>query len=259
MAPPVFGLGLLEAIAESTILANQDINDADGNGISGKANYVYDVASGQTKLGRFGWKANTSTVLEQCVGAYNGDMGITSYYLPAETGYGQSNGDDGLGDDPEVTKEVIDDVVFYCKTLGVPAARNIEDPAVIKGEKLFGQISCAKCHIPEIKTGNSNIPVLAHQTIYPYSDMLLHDMGDGLADNRPDYLASGREWKTRPLWGIGLTNVVNGHTDYLHDGRAKNITEAILWHGGEALDSKNEFKALSKEDRQNVLAFINSL
>ena len=259
MAPPVFGLGLLEAIPESTILANQDIDDADGDGISGKANYVYDVESGETKLGRFGWKANTTTVLEQCVGAYNEDMGITSFYLPNETGYGQTNGEDGLEDDPEVSKEIIDDVVFYCKTLGVPAARNIDDPAVIKGEKLFEQISCAKCHIPEMKTGNSNISILANQTIYPYSDMLLHDMGEELADNRPDFLANGREWKTRPLWGIGLTQVVNGHTDYLHDGRAKNITEAILWHGGEALDSKNKFEALSKGDRENVLAFINSL
>lgn len=259
LAPPVFGLGLLEAIPESNILQYQDINDANGDGISGKANYVYDIETKTTRLGRFGWKANTSSVLEQCAGAYNGDMGITSYFLPYETGYGQANGDDGLGDDPEVENEVIDQVVFYCKTLAVPAPRDMDDANVIAGENLFEQIDCAKCHIPEMQTGSSEISAVANQTIYPYTDMLLHDMGEGLADNRPDYLADGREWKTRPLWGIGLTRVVNGHTDYLHDGRAKNLTEAILWHGGEAEASKNKFKALSTEKRQQLLTFINSL
>ena len=186
-------------------------------------------------------------------------MGITSYFLPYETGYGQTNGDDGLGDDPEVENDVIDQVVFYCKTLAVPAPRDIDDADVIAGEDIFEQIDCAKCHIPEMQTGSSEISAIANQSIYPYTDMLLHDMGEGLADNRPDYLADGREWKTRPLWGIGLTQVVNGHTDYLHDGRAKNITEAILWHGGEALASKNKFKALNARQRGQLLAFINSL
>ncbi len=259
LAPPVFGLGLLEAVPESNILQYQDVSDADGDGISGKANYVYDIETKTTKLGRFGWKANTSSVLEQCAGAYNGDMGITSYFLPYETGYGQTNGDDGLGDDPEVENDVIDQVVFYCKTLAVPAPRDIDDADVIAGEDIFEQIDCAKCHIPEMQTGSSEISAIANQSIYPYTDMLLHDMGEGLADNRPDYLADGREWKTRPLWGIGLTQVVNGHTDYLHDGRAKNITEAILWHGGEALASKNKFKALNARQRGQLLAFINSL
>lgn len=256
---PVFGLGLLEAIPELTILMNQDINDENGDGISGKANYVHDAVSGTTKLGRFGWKANTATILEQCAGAYNGDMGITSYLKPIETGFGQSNGEDGLGNDPEISDEILHKVTVYCKTLAVPAPRNISNAAVRRGAKIFDQLDCAKCHIPKMQTGSSSISALANQTIFPYSDMLLHDMGEGLADNRPDFLADGSEWKTRPLWGIGLTNVVNNHTHFLHDGRAKNITEAILWHGGEAQNAKTKFKQLSTKDRNDLLAFLNSL
>lgn len=256
---PVFGLGLLEVITENDILQNQDINDTDGDGISGKANYVFDAVTGTTKIGRFGWKANTATILEQCAGAYNGDMGITSYLKPIETGFGQSNGEDGFGDDPELADHILQRVALYCKTLAVPAPRNITVSNVRRGAKIFEQLECAKCHIPKMQTGPSAIAALANQTIFPYSDLLLHDMGDGLADNRSDFLANGNEWKTRPLWGIGLTNVVNNHTDFLHDGRAKNITEAILWHGGEALNSKNKFKQLSAKDRNDLLNFINSL
>jgi len=256
---PVFGLGLLEVITENDILQNQDINDTDGDGISGKANYVFDAVTGTTKIGRFGWKANTATILEQCAGAYNGDMGITSYLKPIETGFGQSNGEDGFGDDPELADHILQRVALYCKTLAVPAPRNITVSNVRRGAKIFEQLECAKCHIPKMQTGPSAIAALANQTIFPYSDLLLHDMGDGLADNRSDFLANGNEWKTRPLWGIGLTNVVNNHTNFLHDGRAKNITEAILWHGGEALNSKNKFKQLSAKDRNDLLNFINSL
>ena len=256
---PVFGLGLLEVITENDILQNQDINDTDGDGISGKANYVFDAVTGTTKIGRFGWKANTATILEQCAGAYNGDMGITSYLKPIETGFGQSNGEDGFGDDPELADHILQRVALYCKTLAVPAPRNITVSNVRRGAKIFEQLECAKCHIPKMQTGPSAIAALANQTIFPYSDLLLHDMGDGLADNRSDFLANGNEWKTRPLWGIGLTNVVNNHTDFLHDGRAKNITEAILWHGGEALNSKNKFKQLSAKDRNDLLNFIYSL
>jgi CxxC motif-containing protein (DUF1111 family) len=259
LAPPVFGLGLLEAIPESEILLYEDINDSDGDGISGKANYVYDFVTNTTKIGRFGWKANTATVLEQCAGAYVGDMGVTNYVFTQETGFGQTNGDDGLGDDPEVPENILNEVAFYCKTLAVPAPRNIENESVRRGAQLFEQIECAKCHVPSMVTGSNAIPAISNQTIFAYTDMLLHDMGNDLADNRPDYLADGNEWKTRPLWGIGLTQVVNGHTNFLHDGRAKNITEAILWHGGEALNSKNKFKALSTQERTDLLQFINSL
>ena len=259
LASPVFGLGLLEAIPESEILLNEDINDANGDGISGKANYVFDAVSGEMALGRFGWKANTATILEQCAGAYLGDMGITNYMFTQEPGFGQTNGDDGLGDDPEITEEILDQVAFYCKTIGVPAPRNLDNESVRRGAQIFEDIACAKCHIPNMVTGSSDISAISNQSFYAYTDMLLHDMGDDLGDNRPDYLANGNEWKTRPLWGIGLTQVVNGHTDLLHDGRAKNITEAILWHGGEALQSKNEFKALTTQKRIDILNFINSL
>ncbi|NHM06339.1 c-type cytochrome [Flavobacterium sp. CYK-4] len=256
---PVFGLGLLEAITEEDILQNQDIYDVNADGISGKANYVFDAVSGTIQLGRFGWKANTATILEQCAGAYNGDMGITSYLKPIETGFGQTNGEDGLGDDPELPDAILHQVAAYCKTLAVPAPRNLTHQTVRRGAKIFEEIQCAKCHIPKMKTGHASISALANQTIFPYSDLLLHDMGEGLADHRPDFLADGNEWKTRPLWGIGLTQVVNGHTHFLHDGRAKNITEAILWHGGEALSAKNKFKQLPAQDRAALLEFINSL
>lgn len=259
LASPVFGLGLLEAIPEYYILANEDVNDADGDGISGKANYVFDKVSNSVQLGRFGWKANTATIMEQCAGAYVHDMGITNAFFPFETGYGQSNGSDGMGDDPEITQAHLDEVTFYCQTLGVPAPRNLDDEGVKRGAALFEQIQCAKCHIPKMISGDFSVPEVANQTFYPYTDMLLHDMGEGLADNRSDYLATEREWRTRPLWGIGLTKVVNGHTDFLHDGRAKNITEAILWHGGEAEASKEKFKNLSASQREDLLKFINSL
>ena len=259
IATPVFGLGLLEAIPESSLLTLQDINDSDGDGISGKANYVWDPTSNQLKIGRFGWKAGAPTVLVQCAAAYVDDMGVTNYVFPNEVGMSQSNGQDGLNDDPEISDEILNQVVYYCKTLAVPAPRNITNESVKRGAKIFEEISCAKCHTPKQQTGFNSISAISNQTIFPYSDLLLHDMGDDLADNRPDFLASGTEWKTRPLWGIGLTRVVNGHTHFLHDGRARNITEAILWHGGEGQQSKDKFKQLSTAKRNDLLAFINSL
>lgn len=259
LASPVFGLGLLEAIPEYYILSNEDIGDANGDGISGKANYVYDNVGDNVKLGRFGWKANTATVLEQCAGAYVHDMGVTNPVFPFETGYGQTNGDDGENDDAEIAQALLDEITFYCQTLGVPAARNLDDESVIRGADLFEQLQCAKCHIPKMISGDFPVAAVANQTFYPYTDMLLHDMGPGLADDRSDFLADGREWRTKALWGIGLSQVVNGHSDFLHDGRAKNVTEAILWHGGEAENAKNRFKNLSLAERTDLLKFINSL
>lgn len=256
---PVFGLGLLEFIPESTILSYEDVNDSDGDGISGRANYVYDNISASYKLGRFGWKANTATIIEQCAMAYLEDMGITSPYFSQETGVDQSNGTDGLADDPEITLQTLEQVAFYCQTLGVPASRDHNLQSVKMGAKIFEDLGCAKCHIPKQQTGYSAIAPLSYQTFYPYTDLLLHDMGENLADNRPDFQANGREWKTRPLWGIGLTYIVNGHTHFMHDGRAKNLTEAILWHGGEAESSKNAFKNLEAQQRQYLLDFLNSL
>lgn len=259
IATPVFGLGLLEAISEADILSKQDINDLDNDGISGKANYVWDPVLGQTKLGRFGWKANSSSVLVQCAGAYVEDMGVTNYVFPNETGFNQSNGQDGLNDDPEISNGILDAVALYCKTLAVPASRSATNIDVRRGAKIFEEISCVKCHSPKQQSSYNAIASISNQIFYPYTDLLLHDMGADLADNRPDYLATGTEWKTRPLWGIGLTQIVNGHTHFLHDGRARNITEAILWHSGEAQNSKEKFKQLSTQKRNELLAFINSL
>ena len=256
---PVFGLGLLEAIPEADIVAMEDVADADGDGISGKANYVWDAFMQQTVLGRFGWKANTGTIRTQCATAYVEDMGITNVVHNMETGHGQSNGNDGFGDDPELSSDILDQVVLYCQTLAVPAPRGIENAQVKQGAAVFERIGCASCHTPRQKTGYSPISAISFQTFYPYTDMLVHDMGEGLADNRPDYMADGREWKTRPLWGIGLTELVNGHTNFLHDGRARNLTEAILWHGGEAESSQKAFKKLTKSDREALLAFLGSL
>lgn len=259
IATPVFGLGLLEAIPESNLVAIQDVNDNDSDGISGKANYVWDPTVSQLKIGRFGWKAGAPSVLVQCAAAYVDDMGVTNYVFPNEVGANQSNGQDGLTDDPEISDEILNQVTLYCKTLAVPAPRNITNQSFKNGAQIFEEISCTKCHVPKQQTGYNVISAISNQTIYPYTDLLLHDMGTDLADNRPDFLASGTEWKTRPLWGIGLTQVVNGHTDLLHDGRARNLTEAILWHGGEAQKSKEKFKQLSTKKRTDLLVFLNSL
>lgn len=256
---PVFGLGLLEAIPEAAILANADPDDRDKDEISGKANYVWNPVSETTQLGRFGWKAGTPSVLVQTAGAFNEDMGLTNFLKPAESSANQANGDPNAVS-PEVTRELLENVVFYSLTLGVPAGRNFDDPNVISGQKIFEQLKCATCHIPSFTTGNyEGIPEISNQKIFPYTDMLLHDMGDDLADNRPEFLANGKEWKTRPLWGIGLTAVTSGHTSFLHDGRARNIIEAILWHGGEAEKSRNDFKKLSAKDREMLLEFLQSL
>lgn len=260
VAPPVFGLGLLEAIPEADILARADENDNDSDGISGKANYVWNFETSALELGRFGWKAINPTILQQSANAYNNDIGITNPFFPVENSFGQTNNTDLHANDPELNQQELDDVTFYCRTLAVPAPRNIENKTVIKGEKIFHEIQCAKCHVPKQVTGFfEGIPEISNQTIYPYTDMLLHDMGFGLADDRPSFKANGQEWKTRQLWGIGLTKVVNGHTNFLHDGRARNLTEAILWHGGEAANSISQFKSLSAEERAALITFLNSL
>jgi len=256
---PVFGLGLLEAIPENAILAHADPDDLDKDGISGKANWVWDPVSGRIKLGRFGWKAGTPSVLVQTAGAYNEDMGLTNYLKPVESSFGQSNSDLGSVS-PEVSREDLENVTFYSLTLGVPAGRDFDNQEVIEGHHIFERINCSSCHAASFTTGNyTGIPEISNQKIYPYTDMLLHDMGDDLADNRPEFQANGNEWKTRPLWGIGLTALTSGHTSFLHDGRARNLTEAILWHGGEAEKSREDFLKLSTKDREALLRFLESL
>lgn len=259
IAPPVFGLGLLEAIPEADILAHADESDANGDAISGKPNYVWDFDAQKTALGRFGWKASQPTLLQQAAAAYNGDMGVTTPLFPGENCAGQPQCDD-LTDDPEVDFATLKSTAFYTQSLAVPAPRNLNDPVVQRGKKLFMQIKCGACHVPSFTTGmHPEFGFLSGQTIFPYTDLLLHDMGDGLADNRPDFRANGREWRTPPLWGIGLTQTVSGHTNFLHDGRARNLMEAILWHGGEAEQARQQVQQLSADDRAALLAFLQSL
>ncbi len=259
VAPPVFGLGLLEAIPDWAILANVDENDANGDGISGRVNEVWNVVTHQKAIGKFGWKASAPTVLQQVAGAYNQDMGITNFVFPQESSFGQSQYDN-LNDGVQVSDSLLQAVTFYIQTLAVPARRNADDPIVKQGKMLFKQSNCNSCHVSMQKTDvNVAFKAISNQTIFPYTDLLLHDMGVDLADNRPDFLANGQEWKTPPLWGIGLTNLVNGHSNFLHDGRARTLTEAIMWHGGEALASKNKFAALTSSERQALLKFLGSL
>lgn len=261
LAPPLVGMGLLENIPESTILSFVDAGDANGDGITGKANYVYDSYTNKTELGRFGLKSNTPTLLTQVAAAYQQDMGVTSYVQPAESAEGQPQMSVIHGDvQPELVDSLLNYVVYYVKTLAVPARRNVKDSVNLRGAALFTQVNCSGCHRPTIQTGiDLTLGQISNQRIHPYTDLLVHDMGDGLADNRPDYLATGREWRTTPLWGLGLLTVANGTPYYLHDGRARTIEEAILWHGGEATNSRQQFMQLSASDRAALLQFLYSL
>ncbi|MCJ1885816.1 c-type cytochrome [Pseudomonas sp. LA21] len=262
IAPPMIGLGLLESIREEDILANADPDDHNGDGIRGRANQVWDDARQDTALGRFGWKAGQPNVAQQNAHAFSGDMGLTSDLIPTddctEAQVDCRNAIDG--GKPEVSQHIFDQVAFYARNLAVPARRKVDDPQVLTGKGLFFDSGCASCHTPKFTTGpNAAEPELANQVIRPYSDLLLHDMGDGLADNRPEFLASGRDWRTPPLWGIGLTETVNGHTQFLHDGRARNLLEAVLWHGGEAEAARQRVLTFDAEQRSALLAFLNSL
>jgi CxxC motif-containing protein (DUF1111 family) len=269
VAPQMIGLGLLEAVPEEQILANADPDDANKDGISGKPNWVWSREHNKVMLGRFGWKAGVPTITQQAAEAFNGDIGLSTTMIPKGSGdctekekecLDAPNGNSPKYQNVEVGDDLFNMVVFYSKNLAVPSRRNPDDPEVLKGKEMFYKIGCTGCHKPKFMTGDApGQPHLSHQLIYPYTDMLLHDMGDGLSDNRPEGEASSNEWRTAPLWGIGLTSVVNGHTLFLHDGRARNVTEAILWHGGEAQASRDKFAALPKADRDRLIAFVNSL
>ena len=258
LAPPMIGLGLLEAVPESEIVALADPNDANGDGIKGRANYVWDPATNSMQLGRFGWKGNTASILTQVAAAFNQDMGVTSSVFPVENSFGQPQYD-GLADDPELPDSLLMAVKFYAQTLGVPARRNVTDATVKRGEQLFIQVKCVSCHTQTLTTGFNALPGLSNQVIHPYTDMLLHDMGTDLQDHRQDYLAGSKDWRTPALWGIGLYPKVNGPGVYLHDGRARTLIEAIMWHGGESAQSKNAFAALPMVDRHAILSFLGSL
>jgi CxxC motif-containing protein (DUF1111 family) len=261
LGPPIFGLGLLENIPESTIAAFADPNDANGDGIKGHANYVYNPYTQKKEIGRFGMKANTPTLLVQVATAFQQDMGLTSYVQPLKSSYGQDQfryvTDTTLTDIPD---SMLNAVVFYIRSLAVPARRDVTNAQVVRGELLFKQINCAGCHIPTMYTGvDVNLPALSNQRIHPYTDLLLHDLGNALADGRPDYLANGNEWKTPALWGMGMFEKTNGTPYYLHDGRARTVQEAILWHSGEAQNAKNAYVNLPKTDRTALVAFLQSL
>ncbi len=256
IAPPVFGLGLLSAVTEASILARADPEDADGDGVSGRPNRV------RGALGRFGWKANQPSIADQVAGAFLGDMGLTTPIHPVEDAPAAQTARRAApgGGEPEVPARTFEQVVYYTMVLGVPARRDWTLPEVRRGRDLFRSAGCASCHVPEMTTGAlEGFPELSGQTIRPYTDLLLHDLGDGLADGRPDHEATGREWRTPPLWGIGLVETVNRHTTLLHDGRARGFEEAILWHGGEAEASRERFRRLSKSDRRALVRFLRSL
>jgi len=262
VAPMMIGLGLLEALPEETILSLADPDDSDGDGISGRANYVPDVLSGQKVIGRFGWKANQPSVLQQNAGAFLGDIGITSSLFPDQNcSEAQATCVESIsGGSPELDESKLTNITFYAHTLAVPARRNVDDPTVLHGRDLFRKAGCASCHAYGLTTGDApDHPELSGQVIWPYTDLLLHDMGEALADNRPDYEADGKEWRTPPLWGIGLIESVNKHTFLLHDGRARGFAEAILWHGGEAEASREAFRSMNKSERDALLAFLESL
>ena len=262
VAQPMIGLGLLEAINEQDLLALADPADANGDGISGRSNQVWDRARQQTVMGRFGWKASQPNVAQQSLTAFAHDVGIRSTLVNDNVCTASQS--DCLqaphGGEPEISDEIANKVIFYAKLLAVPARRDVDNPEVMLGESLFQKINCSGCHTIAFTTGSMpGFPELENQSIQPFTDLLLHDMGEGLADNRTDFLANGNEWRTPPLWGIGLTKVVNEHTRFLHDGRARNVQEAILWHGGEAQASRNAYMSLTIHERQALLTFLDSL
>jgi CxxC motif-containing protein (DUF1111 family) len=272
IAPAMVGLGLLEAVPEEAIL--RMAKEQEALGVAGQPNYVWDYESEKLVLGRFGWKANQPNLRQQTASAFFGDIGATSFMFPEENcpptqkqclelpSASKCGGQGGCTGNyrPEVIPSRLSNITSYLQTLAVPARREAKASVVQHGEALFGQAGCGACHVPELRTGaKPAISAAADLIIHPYTDLLLHDMGEELADGRPDFAAGGRQWRTAPLWGIGLLRQVNGHTDLLHDGRARNVAEAILWHGGQAEKSREAFRHLSKAERDALVRFVESL
>ncbi len=268
VAPQMIGLGLLESIPVEDLLARADPDDEEDDGISGRPNIVWSLEFGEPMMGRFGHKAGMPTVMEQSSAAFAGDIGISSPLYPAPFGDCtelQTNCIDAPHGDTDVRGFEIDQigmdlVAFYSRNLGVPARRETDDPQVLRGKEVFHTSGCASCHTPAYVTHRMpDRPEHSFQLIWPYTDLLLHDMGEGLADNRPEARATGREWRTPPLWGIGLTERVSGHTQFLHDGRARSLLEAVLWHGGEAQTARDTVVSMPKSDRDALIQFLESL
>ena len=262
IANQLIGLGLLEAIPAEDLLALADPDDRDGDGISGQPHWVLDRRTGERRLGRFGWKATQPTVEQQVAAAFAHDIGITSSLFPREDlSPAQA---ERIAFQPAAAPELSDDklerVAFYSSVLAVPAQRGADEPQILRGRERFAALGCDACHRPEWETGaDAALGSLANQHIRPYTDLLLHDLGPGLADGKQDGEAGPREWRTPPLWGIGLFEVVSGHTRYLHDGRARDLGEAILWHDGEARSARDRFLALPATERADLIAFLGSL
>lgn len=262
--PANTGLGFIELVSDADILAMADPTDADGDGISGVPSYGFLPSfitpfanaiprSDGKYIHRFGKKAAAYSLLHQTVNAYNQDIGITSTFSPKDVYSGENI-------DPEVSDVTVRDVVFYLQTLKAPIQRNANDATVMKGKDLFVQIKCASCHVPQLKSGYSPVAALSNKTFFPYTDLLLHDMGSGLDDGYTEASAKTYEWRTPPLWGLGLSpNSQGGKYFLLHDGRARSIEEAIQLHGGEAIQSRNNFNQLTETYKAAVLKFLESL
>ncbi|WP_090521880.1 di-heme oxidoredictase family protein [Paracoccus isoporae] len=270
VAPQMIGLGLLEAVPAADILAAADPDDADGDGISGRAQIVWSSEFDQPMLGRFGHKAGNATIFEQSASAFSGDMGLSTPLFPDPSGEcsaaqtacrsAPAGQEDGIRDGLEVDRESMDLVSFYSRNLAVPERRNLDDPQVLRGKQIAYETGCTSCHRPKFVTHRlADRDPQSFQLIWPYTDLLLHDMGEGLADHRPESRATGREWRTAPLWGISLNGQVTGVENYLHDGRARSLTEAILWHGGEAQAARDAVVAMPPEDRAALIAWLESL
>jgi CxxC motif-containing protein (DUF1111 family) len=269
VAPQMIGLGLIEAIHEADIRALADPDDRDGDGISGRVSEVRDPETGEMTLGRFGWKASQATIEQQAADAFADDIGISTPKAPRHWGdcteaqaecLAMPHGVQARLGDTEAPDPILDLVTFYSRNLAVPARRDVDDPTVLEGKAQFHAAGCAACHTPKFVT-RRDAPQPAHrfQLIWPYTDLLLHDMGEGLADDAPVGDAGGSEWRTAPLWGIGLTETVSGHTLFLHDGRARNLLEAILWHGGEAEAARERVVAMTPDERAALIRFLESL
>jgi CxxC motif-containing protein (DUF1111 family) len=253
LAPQLVGMGLLEAVSEATILALADPDDTNHDGIAGHAQVVLDPETGDQRIGRFNGKAGKVRVSHQVAGALNNDMGVTTPIFPVLDGETTST-------TPELSTDDLNKMTRYVSLIGVSARRMLTDAQALSGEQLFNTAQCIKCHVPTLTTSAYHpMAEFRRQTIHPFTDLLLHDMGPGLADNMGEGIATGAQWRTPPLWNIGLTAGVSGGEAYLHDGRARTLEEAILWHGGEGDAAKQTFLNMSAADRAALIKFLQSL
>lgn len=263
LAPPMIGLGLLAAVNETTLAALEDPDDRNHDGISGRRNRVWDASTQRFTTGRFGWKAGAPNLAGQNASAFANDLGIANSIVKPtcpDSALAKPCRDAPNGGEPELAPLLAERVNFYTANLAVPKARPLNRETIAAGEALFNQLKCASCHVPELTTGDiKDMPWLARQTIHPYTDLLLHDMGEGLADHREEFAASGSEWRTPALWAIGLAQVVNPAAGFLHDGRAESLEAAILWHDGEAAASRLAFVQLEAVQRQQLLEYLEHL